>query len=57
MPRQTIEAVLAAASKRGQPTKVGGELFGDALGPPGTPVGTYSGALRHNADMIVEGLG
>ncbi len=57
VPRQTIEAVLAAARKRGQPTKVGGELFGDALGPPGTPAGTYSGALRHNADMIVEGLG
>ncbi len=56
VPRQTIEAVLAAARERGKPTKVGGELYGDALGRPGTPEGTYAGALGHNAETIVEGL-
>lgn len=56
VPPQTIEAVLAAAEERGQPTNVGGELFGDSLGSPGTPEGTYAGALRHNGELIVEGL-
>ena len=56
VPRQTIEAVLAAARERGKPTKVGGELYGDALGRPGTPEGTYAGAVRHNAEAIVAGL-
>jgi manganese/zinc/iron transport system substrate-binding protein len=57
VPRQTIEAVLAAARKRGQPANVGGQLFGDALGAPGTPAGAYAGAVRHNADAVAEGLG
>ena len=57
VPRQTIEAVLAAAGKRGQATKVGGQLYGDALGAPGTSAGTYAGAVRHNADAVAEGLG
>jgi manganese/zinc/iron transport system substrate-binding protein len=57
VPPQTIEAVLAAAADRGQPTEVGGELLGDSLGSPDTPEGDYAGALRHNADVIVEGLG
>ncbi len=56
VPRQTIDAVLAASENRGQPTQVGGELFGDSLGQPGTPEGTYVGALRRNADLITEGL-
>lgn len=56
VPRQTIDAVLAAAENRGQSTRVGGELFGDSLGRPGTPEGTYVGALRRNADLIAEGL-
>lgn len=57
VPQQTIEAVLAAAEQRGYATEVGGELFGDALGDPGSPEGNWSGAVRHNADVIVEGLG
>jgi zinc/manganese transport system substrate-binding protein len=38
---------------------VGGEdaLFGDSLGEPGTPEGTYLGALRHNTQVIVSALG
>lgn len=56
VPPQTIQAVLAAAEQAGHPTRVGGELFGDALGQPGTPEGSYAGALRHNAQVIVEGL-
>lgn len=56
VPRQTIEAVLAAAAKRGQRARVGGELFTDAAGDEGTPEGTYVGMVRANADKIAEAL-
>jgi manganese/zinc/iron transport system substrate-binding protein len=56
VPQQTIDAVLAAAEQRGHPTEVGGELYGDALGDPGTVEGTYGGAVMANAQAIVEGL-
>jgi manganese/zinc/iron transport system substrate-binding protein len=57
VPQQTIDAVLAAAEDRGQETSLGGSLFGDALGSPSTPEGSWAGALLHNARTIVEGLG
>jgi manganese/zinc/iron transport system substrate-binding protein len=56
VPKQTIDAVLAAARKRGHDAVVGGELFSDAAGRPGTPEGTYVGMVRHNAQTISEGL-
>ncbi len=56
VPRQTIEAVLAAAAKRGQRARVGGELYTDAAGDEGTPEGTYVGMVRANADKIAEAL-
>lgn len=57
VPRQTIDALLAAATQRGAQVRVGGELFTDAAGEPGTREGTYVGMLRANADRIAEGLG
>lgn len=57
VPRQTIEALLAAAAQRGSAVRVGGELFTDAAGQPGTSEGTYVGMLRANADTIADGLG
>lgn len=56
VPRQTIEAVLAATRERGHVARVGGELYTDAAGDPGTPEGTYIGMVRHNARTIEEGL-
>ena len=56
VPRQTLDAVLASAAKRGQRARVGGQLFSDAAGDPGTPEGTYAGMVRHNIDTIVSGL-
>ena len=56
VPRQTIDAVLAAARRQGHVAEVGGELFADAVGDEGTPEGTYVGMLRANVDRIVEGL-
>jgi manganese/zinc/iron transport system substrate-binding protein len=51
-----IEAVREAVESRGFQVTLGGTLYGDALGDPGTPTGTYVGALRHNVDTIVGGL-
>lgn len=57
VPPQTIEAVLAAARRRGAPdVRLGGELFSDAAGEPGTPEGTYAGMVEANAERLVEGL-
>lgn len=36
--------------------KVGGTLYSDSLGDPGTEAGTYIGMIRHNTRTIVEAL-
>lgn len=56
VPRQTIDALIAAAAQRGAQVRVGGELFTDAAGEPGTPEGTYVGMLQANADRVADGL-
>jgi manganese/zinc/iron transport system substrate-binding protein len=56
VPRQTIEAVLAAARARGQQARIGTPLFSDSAGDSDTPEGTYVGMFRHNVQAIVEGL-
>ena len=56
LPRQTIEAVIAAARQQGHEVQIGGELFSDAAGEAGTREGTYPGMLEHNCRVIAEGL-
>lgn len=56
VPRQTIDALVAAAERHGVAVRVGQELFTDAAGAPGTPEGTYVGMLRANTERIVAGL-
>jgi manganese/zinc/iron transport system substrate-binding protein len=56
VPRRTIEAVQVAAADRGWTVSIGGELYSDALGDPGTPEGTYLGMFCHNVSTIVAGL-
>ena len=53
---RTIQAVREAVRARGFDVEIGGSLFSDAMGDPGTPEGTYVGMVRHNVDAIVEGL-
>lgn len=36
--------------------KIGGELYSDSLGDPGTEAGTYIGMVRHNTATIVKAL-
>lgn len=36
--------------------KIGGMLYSDSLGEPGTEAGTYIGMVRHNVNTIVDAL-
>lgn len=56
VPRRNIEAVQAAAQAQGWEVEIGGELYSDAIGDPGTPGGTYPGAAEENAETIAGGL-
>jgi manganese/zinc/iron transport system substrate-binding protein len=53
---RTIEALKEAVRARGFQVEIGGNLFSDAMGDPGTPEGTYIGMVRHNIDTIVSAL-
>lgn len=54
---RALKAVLAGVHERGGEVHIGGNLFSDAMGAPGTPEGTYIGMVRHNVNTIVETLG
>lgn len=56
IPRRNVEAVQEAVRARGWDVAIGGQLFSDAMGSPGTPEGTYVGMVRHNIDTIVGAL-
>ncbi|WP_199512110.1 metal ABC transporter substrate-binding protein [Nucisporomicrobium flavum] len=55
LPPRTAEAIARQAGVK----VVAGDdaLYGDSLGAPGTPEGTYLGAERHNTEVIVAALG
>jgi len=56
VPRRNVEAVQAAARDQGWNVEIGGELYSDAIGEPGTPSGTYPGAFRENVEKITGAL-
>jgi manganese/zinc/iron transport system substrate-binding protein len=56
VPVRNVEALQAAVAARGFKVTIGGQLFSDAMGSPGTPEGAYAGMVRHNIDTIVGGL-
>ena len=56
VPQQTIKAVQEAVRSRGFEVEIGGQLFSDAMGDPGTPEGTYPGMVRANVRAIVSAL-
>ena len=56
IPARTIEAVQAAVRARGFEVRIGGQLFSDAMGAPGTPAGSYPGMVRHNVNTIIGAL-
>ncbi len=54
---RTIEALVAELRSQGHAVTIGGALFSDAMGGPGTPEGTYIGMIRANTQVVVEALG
>jgi manganese/zinc/iron transport system substrate-binding protein len=54
---RTIEALIAGAKARGHEVRIGGELFSDSMGAPGTFEGTWPGMFAHNIATIVNALG
>jgi manganese/zinc/iron transport system substrate-binding protein len=51
-----IRSLLEGCAARGHRVVIGGTLYSDAMGTPGTPEGTYEGMVRHNVDTIVAAL-
>ncbi len=52
----TAELIDGAAA-RGHEVEIGGELFSDAMGAPGSYEGTYIGMIDHNVTTIARALG
>jgi manganese/zinc/iron transport system substrate-binding protein len=54
---RNVRAVIEGAAAKGHRVAVGGSLFSDAMGPPGSYEGTYVGMMDHNATVIARALG
>ena len=54
---RNIRALIEGAAAQGHSVEIGGELFSDAMGEPGTYEGTYLGMIDHNITTIVGALG
>ncbi|WP_170785093.1 metal ABC transporter solute-binding protein, Zn/Mn family [Ruegeria lacuscaerulensis] len=54
---RSIRALIEGAAAKGHQVAVGGELYSDAMGEPGTYEGTYIGMLDHNITVIASALG
>lgn len=57
VPDRAVKALVEGARARGLEVAIGGELYSDAMGAPGTPEGTYVGMFAHNVATITRGLG
>lgn len=57
VPDRMLEAVRQGVLAGGGQVRMGGMLYSDAMGTPGTPEGTYIGMIRHNVRTLVDALG
>jgi len=55
-PERTASPALAEAIARDTGARVGTLLYGDSLGPPGSPGSSLLGSIRANADALIEGM-
>lgn len=53
---KNVKALIEGAASRGHRVTIGGELYSDAMGPPGTYEGTYIGMIDHNVTIIAKAL-
>jgi manganese/zinc/iron transport system substrate-binding protein len=56
VPVRNVEALQEAVRALDHEVVIGGQLFSDAMGSPGTVEGTYIGMVRYNIDTIVGAL-
>lgn len=56
VPRKNIEALQEAVQARGFKVEIGGELYSDSTGNPGTNAETFIGTAKENIDTIVDAL-
>lgn len=54
---RNMRALIEGAAARGHNVTIGGELYSDAMGTPGTYEGTYPGMIDHNVTTITRALG
>ncbi|HWA99051.1 MAG TPA: zinc ABC transporter substrate-binding protein [Pirellulales bacterium] len=53
---RNVQALVEGCRAQDHEVRIGGELFSDAMGRPGTAEGTYVGMVRHNVETIVGAL-
>ena len=54
---RNVQALVEGARARGHQVTIGGELYSDAMGEPGSYEGTYVGMIDHNVTTLVRALG
>lgn len=54
---KNVKALIEGSKQQGHSVSIGGELFSDAMGKPGTYEGSYLGMIDHNATFISRALG
>jgi manganese/zinc/iron transport system substrate-binding protein len=56
VPPRYVQALQEAVAARGFEVEIGGSLYSDSLGNPGTTEGNYEGTVRANVNTIVTAL-
>ena len=54
---KNVRALVEGAAAKNHTVQIGGELYSDAMGTPGTYRGTYLGMMDHNITLIARALG
>jgi manganese/zinc/iron transport system substrate-binding protein len=54
---RNVQALVEGAAARGHAVVIGGRLYSDSMGQPGTYEGTYVGMIDHNVTTIARALG
>lgn len=54
---RNVRALIEGVAARGHEVVIGGSLYSDAMGEPGTYEGTYVGMIDHNVTTIARALG
>ena len=54
---RNLKAVLEGVEAKGKIIEIGGMLYSDAMGRPGTYEGSYIGMMDHNVTLLTRKLG